>query len=138
MDNAQIASVFNNIGDLLELKGEVVFKTRAYKKAARAIEHHPTELSQIFREEGEEGLTRVPSVGQAINKKVQELLSTGQLEYYEKLKGEFPEGVVELKDVPGVGPKTALKISRDLGGDESGRVGGGTERGSGGRIAGTG
>ena len=115
MDNAQIASVFNNIGDLLELKDEVVFKTRAYKKAARAIEHHPTELSQIFREEGEEGLTKVPSVGQAINKKVQELLSTGQLEYYEKLKGEFPEGVVELKDVPGVGPKTALKISRDLG-----------------------
>ncbi len=115
MDNAQIASVFNNIGDLLDLKGEVVFKTRAYKKAARAIEHHPTELSQIFREEGEEGLSKVPSVGSAINKKVQELLSTGQLEYYEKLKGEFPEGVVELKDVPGVGPKTALKISRDLG-----------------------
>ena len=55
MDNAQIASVFNNIGDLLELKGEVVFKTRAYKKAARAIEHHPTELSQIFREEGKRG-----------------------------------------------------------------------------------
>ena len=115
MDNAQIASVFNNIGDLLELKGEMVFKTRAYKKAARAIEHHPTELSQILREEGEEGLSKVPSVGQAISKKVQELLSTGQLEYYEKLKGEFPEGVVELKDVPGVGPKTALKISRDLG-----------------------
>ena len=115
MDNAQIASVFNNIGDLLDLKGEVVFKTRAYKKAARAIEHHPTELSQIFREEGEDGLGKVPSVGSAINKKVQELLSTGQLEYYEKLKGEFPEGVVELKDVPGVGPKTALKISRDLG-----------------------
>ena len=115
MDNGQIATVFNNIGDLLDLKGEVVFKTRAYKKAARAIEHHPTELSQIFREEGEEGLSKVPSVGSAINKKVQELLSTGKLEYYEKLKAEFPEGVVELKDVPGVGPKTALKISRDLG-----------------------
>lgn len=115
MDNDQIATVFNNIGDLLDLKGEVVFKTRAYKKAARAIEHHPTELSQIFREDGEEGLGKVPSVGQAINKKVQELLSTGRLEYYEKLKTKFPEGVVELKDVPGVGPKTALKISRDLG-----------------------
>ena len=115
MDNGQLASIFNNIGDLLELKGEVIFKTRAYKKAARAIEHHPAELSQIFREEGEEGLSKVPSVGSAINKKVQELLSTGRLEYYEKLKGEFPEGVVELKDVPGVGPKTALKISRDLG-----------------------
>ncbi len=115
MDNDQIAAIFNNIGDLLDLKGEVVFKTRAYKKAARAIEHHPTELSQIFREEGEEGLSKVPSVGSAINKKVQELLSTGKLEYYEKLKAEFPDGVVELKDVPGVGPKTALKISRDLG-----------------------
>lgn len=115
MDNGQIAAVFNNIGDLLDLKGEVVFKTRAYKKAARTIEHHPAELSQIFREEGEEGLSKVPSVGSAINRKVQELLSTGRLEYYEKLKAEFPEGVVELKDVPGVGPKTALKISRDLG-----------------------
>ena len=87
MDNAQIASVFNNIGDLLELKGEVVFKTRAYKKAARAIEHHPTELSQIFREEGDEGLGNVPSVGQAINKKVQELLSTGRLNTTKSSRG---------------------------------------------------
>ncbi|MFQ5933913.1 MAG: DNA polymerase/3'-5' exonuclease PolX, partial [Dehalococcoidia bacterium] len=80
-----------------------------------AIEHHPRELSQIFDEEGEEGLSQVPSVGAAINKKIQELLTTGRLEYYEKLKAEFPDGVINLMDVPGVGPKTAYKISKELG-----------------------
>ncbi|MFQ5933558.1 MAG: hypothetical protein ACE5KI_02825, partial [Dehalococcoidia bacterium] len=96
MNNAELAAVFNNIGDLLELKEEVIFKLRAYKKAARAIEHHPRELSQVFDEEGEEGLSQVPSVGAAINKKIQELLTTGRLEYYEKLKAEFPDGVINL------------------------------------------
>ena len=115
MNNTEIAEVLNNIGDLLELKGEVIFKIRAYKKAARAIEHHPMELAQIQREEGEGGLSKVPSVGAAITKKVDELLTSGRLEYYEKLKAEFPEGVIDLMDVPGVGPKTALKISQELG-----------------------
>lgn len=115
MNNEEIAQVFNNIGDLLGLKGEIIFKIRAYSKAARTIEHYPMELAQIFKEEGEAGLSNVPSVGPAINKKIQELLSTGGLEYYEKLKAEFPDGVIALKDVPGVGPKTAYKISKELG-----------------------
>lgn len=115
MNNAELATIFNNIGDLLELKGEVVFKVRAYQKAARAIEHHPMELAQIFEQEGEEGLSNVPGVGAAINKKIRELLTTGKLEFYEKLKAEFPEGVITLIDVPGIGPKTALKISSELG-----------------------
>ena len=115
MNNEEIAQVFNNIGDLPGLKGEIIFKIRAYSKAARTIEHYPMELAQIFKEEGEAGLSNVPSVGPAINKKIQEMLSTGGLEYYEKLKAEFPDGVIALKDVPGVGPKTAYKISKELG-----------------------
>ena len=115
MNNAELGTIFNNIGDLLELKGDVIFKIRAYQKAARAIEHHPMELAQIFEQDGEKGLGEVPSVGAAINKKVQELLTTGKLEFYEKLKAQFPEGIITLIDVPGIGPKTALKISSELG-----------------------
>ncbi|MEE9199186.1 MAG: helix-hairpin-helix domain-containing protein, partial [Dehalococcoidia bacterium] len=122
MSNADIARVLGNIGDLLELKGEVIFKIRAYQKAARTIEHYPMELAQVYSEQGEEGLGQVPSVGAAITKKVQELLTAGRLEYYEKLKAEFPEGVINLMDVPGVGPKTALKISQELGVSDIGEL----------------
>ena len=113
--NSEIAQVLNNIGDLLELKGEMIFKVRAYQKAARSIEYYPQELAQLYDQQGEEGLDDVPNVGSAITKKVGELLTTGSLQYFEKLKAQFPEGVINLMDVPGVGPKTALKISEELG-----------------------
>ena len=138
MDNAQIASVFNNIGDLLELKGEVVFKTRAYKKAARAIEHHPTELSQIFREEGDEGLSKVPSVGQAINKKVQETAFDRATGILRKAQGGVPGRCCGVEGRAGCRAENRTEDQPGPGGDESGGAGGGAERGSGGRITGTG
>ncbi|MBI2871664.1 MAG: DNA polymerase/3'-5' exonuclease PolX [Chloroflexi bacterium] len=113
MNNAQIAEVFENIAGLLELKGESVFKIRAYQRAARTIEHLPVELAR-YVQEGKE-LRELPGIGEAISKKVQELLSTGRLQYYEGLKSEFPDGLLKLMDVPGVGPKTAMRICQDLG-----------------------
>ncbi|MBI4329374.1 MAG: DNA polymerase/3'-5' exonuclease PolX [Chloroflexi bacterium] len=110
--NAEIAKVFSTIGDLLELKGENVFKVRAYQRAARTIEQLPRELSQIAPE-GK--LQEVPGVGKEIAKKIEELLQTGRLGFYERLKGEFPPGLVDLIAIPGVGPKTALLVSRELG-----------------------
>jgi len=113
MKNTAIAKVFQDIADLLELKGENVFKIRAYQKAARAIEHHPREV-KIMIEEGEE-LRDIPGVGEAIAKKTTELVTTGKLGYYENLKAEFPEGITNLLAIPGIGPKTANRLSRDLG-----------------------
>ncbi len=113
--NSEIAQVLNNIGDLLELKEEMIFKVRAYQKAARSIDYYPQELAQLYAQHGTDGLDDVPNVGSAITKKVEELLTTGSLQYFEKLKAHFPEGVINLMDVPGVGPKTALKISDELG-----------------------
>jgi len=112
VNNKQIAKVFEDIADLLELKGENVFKVRAYQKAARAIEQSPTEVEQLVKEDR---LRAVPGVGEAIAKKTTELVQTGKLEYYEKLKAEFPPGLSALLDIPGVGPKTAMLLSKDLG-----------------------
>jgi DNA polymerase (family 10) len=113
MKNSEVAKVLQDIADLLELKGENVFKIRAYQKAARAIEHHPREL-KIMINEGED-LQSIPGVGEAIAKKATELITTNKLGYYESLKTEFPEGVTNLLVIPGIGPKTANKLSSELG-----------------------
>jgi DNA polymerase (family 10) len=108
-----VARVFQDIADLLELKGENAFKIRAYQKAARAIEHHPREL-QIMIDEGDD-LQSIPGVGDAIAEKATELITTGELGYYENLKAEFPQGLTNLLAIPGIGPKTANKLSGELG-----------------------
>jgi DNA polymerase (family 10) len=110
--NAAVAEVFQDIADLLELKGENVFKIRAYQKAARTIENLPVEVEQLM-EQGK--LRQVPGIGEAIEKKITELLTTGRLDYYEKLRAEFPEGISLLMEIPGIGPKTALRLSKELG-----------------------
>ena len=113
MKNSEVAKVFQDIADLLELKGENVFKIRAYQKAARAIEHHPREIEAKI-DDGED-LHSVPGVGEAIAKKTTELITTGRLGYYDDLKVEFPQGITNLLTIPGIGPKTANKLSSELG-----------------------
>jgi len=113
MKNTEIAKVFQDMADLLELKGENPFKIRAYQRAARAIEHLPKEL-EIMVEEGED-LQSIPGVGEAIAKKITELVTTGKLRVYEELKAEFPEGITALLEIPGIGPKTAKRLSTELG-----------------------
>ncbi|MBF8265571.1 MAG: DNA polymerase IV, partial [Dehalococcoidia bacterium] len=113
MKNTAIAKIFQDIADLLELKGENVFKIRAYQRAARAIEHLPREIEVILREGG--SLRDIPGVGEAIEKKTTELVNTGKLQYYEELRTEFPPGITALLEVPGVGPKTAMRLTTELG-----------------------
>ena len=88
MKNSEIAKVFQDIADLLELKQENPFKIRAYQRVVRTIEHLPVEVEQLV---AEDRLREVPGVGEAITKKITELVTTGRLEYYEKLKAESPE-----------------------------------------------
>ena len=112
MNNPQIGEIFADIAGLLEMKGESSFTVRAYQRVARTIGHLPTELEQMVREEVD--LKEIPGVGQAIAEKIRELTATGKLEYYENLRTEFPEGMLDVMHLPGVGPKTTKRLWEEL------------------------
>jgi len=113
MKNTDIAAVFENIADLLELKGENKFKIRAYARAAEVIRHLPEEMD-LMHEEGKD-FKDVAGIGDAIAAKSMELITTGRLRFYEELKAQFPDGIINLMDIPGIGPKTAYRVATELG-----------------------
>jgi DNA polymerase (family X) len=110
--NRDFSQILLEIADLLELKGETSFKVVAYRRASEALESLPEEVENLCREGR---LESVPGVGKSIATKVAELCQTGRLEYLEQLKGEIPAGVVDLMQVPEVGPKKAMLLYRQLG-----------------------
>ena len=112
MDNTEIAEVFSDIAEMLDIKGEEWYRVRAYRRAADEIAHYPEEMIAL-RDEGR--LEEIPGVGKAIAGKVDELLRTGRLEFYERLKGEIPDGVLSLLGIPGVGPRTVNLLYKELG-----------------------
>jgi len=112
LSNQQIADVFREIADLLEIKGDVVYKIIAYRKAADSISELGEDIYPIW-EAGK--LTDIPGVGSAIAKKIDELLRTGNLEYLEKLETEVPPSLIELLHVPDVGPKKAALFWHEAG-----------------------
>lgn len=102
MDKHQVAEILNEIGVLLELKGENPFKTRAYENAARALESLNEPLAVVVEENR---LGEIKGIGEALQKKIAELVTTGKLRYYDDLKASVPAGLMEILEVPGVGPK---------------------------------
>lgn len=112
LSNADLARVFHEIGDILEVKGELVFKTVAYHRAADAIAKCPADVARAYREGRPPA---IPGVGKAIRDKLDELARTGRLAYHERLRSEFPATLVELLEVPGVGPRTVKLVYESLG-----------------------
>jgi DNA polymerase (family 10) len=112
MNNKEIAEIFEHIGDMLDILGENRFKVLAYRRAAENI----LNLGQDIRAYWQAGtLQEIPGIGQAIADKIDELLTTGRLEFYERLEDQVPAGVVSLLDIPDVGPKTAKLLWEELG-----------------------
>ena len=107
-----MARIFNEIGILLELKGENSFKIRAYYNAARAMENLQEDLEVLIRENR---LTETPGFGAAIAGKILEWRNTGNIEYYENLKQTTPRGLMELLRIPGLGPKKVAALYSALG-----------------------
>ena len=112
LTNGDLARIFHEIGDMLEVKGELVFKTVAYHRAADAIGRSPVDLVAAYRSGTP---PRIPGVGAAISDKIAELATTGQMAFYERLKTEIPPGLVDLLRIPGLGPKTVRQLHADLG-----------------------
>ncbi|MGC8983912.1 MAG: DNA polymerase/3'-5' exonuclease PolX [Thermosulfidibacteraceae bacterium] len=105
--NKKLASLLDRIADFLELKGEVVYKVNAYRKAARVIEALTDDIEELVKS-GE--IDRVPGIGESIKGKILEFLRTGTIKKYEELKAEFPEELAELLVISNLGPKT-LKVA---------------------------
>ena len=112
MSKEEIAEVLVNIGTLLELKGENPFKSRAYLNAARALESLSEPLDKLI---AEDRLGEVKGIGEALQKKITELVATGKLGYYEDLKAATPPGLVLMLDIPGLGPKKIKAMHDELG-----------------------
>ena len=110
MDNVTIAKRFYRLAGLMEIRGDDPFRLRSYRNAAEAIEVWPTPLKEIAEKEGVAGLQEIPGVGKAIAGKVIELLNRGSFDAWDRLTAETPETVLDLTEVPGIGPKTAALL----------------------------
>src|SRR3954470_10801907 len=114
MRNAEIAAHFDELGDLYELDGAVVYRVVAYRNAAKAIREAPVSVAELARE-GK--ATSLSGVGKTIAEKIDALLETGQIPSAVKLKAKYPPGLVEITRIPGLGPKKARKLFDTLGVD---------------------
>jgi DNA polymerase (family 10) len=110
--NGDLARIFHEIGDILEVKGELVFKTVAYHRAADAIGRAPFSVADAYKGGSP---PKIPGVGQAISDKIGELVATGQMSMLERIRAEVPASLVELLRIPRLGPRTVRLIYEELG-----------------------
>jgi DNA polymerase (family 10) len=112
MKNQLVADTLYMIADLLDLKGEIFFKTRAYRIAAQTIEALDADIERLVNQGT---LESIPGVGEALAKKITELVKTSKLEYLERLKKEVPTGLIDLLGIPGLGPKKVAVLYKNRG-----------------------
>lgn len=111
MDKKKVAAILEEIGVMLELKGENPFKTRAYFNGARIIETQVADLAAVV-ESGE--IDNIKGIGQALSEKITTLVQTGSLPYYEELKNQTPPGLLEMLEIQGLGAKKIKTIHEQL------------------------
>lgn len=111
MTAEDIATILRNIATLLELQDENPFKVRAYRTGADVVESFPGDIAALAKENQ---LTGIKGIGDALRDKLHELATTGNLEFYEKLKAQFPATILELFDISGLGPKKIAALYKEL------------------------
>jgi DNA polymerase (family 10) len=112
MDKSEITDILEEIAVLLELKGENPFKARAYTNAARVLDQFDGDLAHLV---AEKRLGELAGIGDALQLKITELVQTGSLKYYEDLRASVPAGLLELMDIPALGPKKIKVLHEKLG-----------------------
>jgi DNA polymerase (family 10) len=110
--NSELARIFNEIADMLEILGEVVYKAVAYRRVADVVERYPEDVAALYRR-GDP--PRLAGAGPALSAKLAELAETGHLEYHQRLRDQVPDGLLQILRVPGVGPRTARLVFTELG-----------------------
>jgi len=112
MKNQEIANIFRQIAQILEVKGENPFRIRAYERAAQNIESIPEDI-EVFVKEGT--LKSIPGIGEDLEEKIKEIVSKGTLRLLQDLRKDVPKGLLDMLNIPGIGPKTAKVLHEKLG-----------------------
>ncbi len=112
MENAQIADIFDEIGDLLELQEANPFRVRSYRNAAQSIRNQSNRLEDMAKD-GED-LSKIPEVGKSISGKIHEILKRGTCRKLEELHNKIPEGLTEMMNVPTLGPRKVMQLYQEL------------------------
>ena len=111
MKNKDIAKIFRQIVQILEIKGENHFRIRAYERGAQNIESLSEDIEVFIKEDR---VTTIPGIGKDLEQKIKEIVSEGRLQYLEDLKKDIPKGLLDILAIPGVGPKTAKLLYEKL------------------------
>lgn len=112
MKNQELADIFNRIADIMEYRGDLVFKINAYRRAARALEGLSQDIAQLARSDE---LEKIPGIGRAIAAKIREYLNTGRMAKYEEVSASVPRELIDLLQIQSLGPKTLALLNRRLG-----------------------
>ncbi|MGQ9811228.1 MAG: DNA polymerase/3'-5' exonuclease PolX [bacterium] len=112
MENIDVARLLDEIGDILELKDENPFRIRSYRKAARVIRDLPEDVKSLM-ESGD--LRKIPGIGESLAEKIEEIVKTGTCKFYEELKQDPAYQLRPLLGIPGIGPKLAVRLNKELG-----------------------
>jgi DNA polymerase (family X) len=110
--NAEIAAALDELADLYELDGAVVYRVVAYREAARAVRDSPRSVAELAKERR---ATEIPHIGKTLEEKIRTLVDTGEIPQATKLREKFPGELIRFVEIPGLGPKTARKIYDELG-----------------------
>ena len=113
MENPEIAQIFEEIADLLEIQGANTFRVRAYRNAARVVRDHPEPLADLARDPNQ--IENLPGIGKDLAGKVRTIVETGDLPLRTELHAQVPPGLRDLLNIPGLGPKRAQILHRELG-----------------------
>ena len=114
LSNQEIAGIFYEIAEFLAMEN-IQFKPRAYEKVASAVESLDESVYDIYKKEGLKGLKNIPNVGESIAEKIEEIVKTGRLKYYEELKKRTPIDLKGLEKIEGLGPKGIRKLYKEIG-----------------------
>jgi DNA polymerase (family 10) len=109
--NAELARVFREIGDMLEILGEVVYKAVAYRRVADVVERYPEDVAALYRRGTP---PKIAGAGPALSAKLAELAASGELAYHQGLRAQVPDGLLDMLRVPGVGPRTVKLLHEEL------------------------